>query len=43
MTIDEDIAWWKQQSKKAKSKETVLLAFAIAIGLQLAKADHRAR
>lgn len=40
MTIEDDIAYWRQCMDKAPSKEAAMLGFAVATGLKLANADH---
>jgi len=42
MTLDEDIAWWTKAAFATQS-EAALIAFGVATGLKIAKADYKAR
>jgi hypothetical protein len=42
MTLDDEIKWWKENALKQKS-DAGLIAFGVATGLMLAKADYGAR
>ena len=42
MTVDEDIAWWTRQAFRTES-DAALIAFGVAVGLKIAKADYGAK
>ncbi len=42
MTLDDEIAWWTHQAFKSNTG-AALIAFGVATGLKLAKADYGAR
>ena len=41
MTLDEEIKWWTDRAFKSNS-DAALIAFGVATGLKLAKADYGA-
>ena len=41
MSLNEEIEWWKRQAFKAET-DAALIAFGVAAGLKLAKADYGA-
>lgn len=44
MTLDDEIAWWRKRAdRKSTTDEAALIAFGIATGLKLAKADYGAK
>jgi hypothetical protein len=42
MTLDEEIAWWTEQAYRS-TNGAWMLAFGVATGLKIAKADYKAR
>ena len=42
MKLDEEIKWWTRQAFKAET-DAALIAFGVATGLKMAKADYGAR
>lgn len=40
MTLDEDIAYWTKCMNEHPNKDMSMVAFCVATGLKLAKADH---
>ena len=42
MTLDDEIKWWTKQAFKSET-DAALIAFGVATGLKLAKADYGAR
>lgn len=40
MNLDEDIAYWTKCMEEHPSKEASLMAFCVATGLKIAKADY---
>lgn len=42
MTLDDEIAWWTTQAFKSKT-DAALVAFGVATGLKLAKANYGAK
>jgi hypothetical protein len=43
MTLDQEIEYWGQQEKAAKSKEAAIIAFGIKAGLKIARAQYGAK
>ena len=41
MSLDDEIEWWKRQAFKADT-DAALIAFGVATGLKMAKADYGA-
>lgn len=42
LTLDKEIEWWTRQAFKSTT-DAALIAFGVATGLKLAKADYGAR
>lgn len=40
MTLDEDIAYWTKAMAEHPNKDASLVAFCVATGLKMARADH---